>query len=301
MMEEKKRRGEIDVDHSFREIRAHGTADFPCAAYSSVHENGIWDAVDWHWHEEFEIMYAAEGEFDVRTASGIYKLKEGECLALNSNMLHYASACGHACLKSVVFSPTIPGGSADSVFSLKYIRPLAECGSFSAWKTEETGSDLTDLFLDVFTRMEQKTFGYEFAVRTDLSKICCFLYREFENQICSGKQGQKTEEHRIRIMLDFIHKNYGNTVSLADIARTAGIGERECLRCFQKTIQMSPVQYLLKYRIMRGAKLLKEDPARSIADIAASCGFDSPSNFAKLFKRFYKRTPREYRKDQESM
>lgn len=294
-MECQKKRGEIDVDRSFREIRAHGTADFPCAVYSSVHDKGMMDAIDWHWHEEFEIMYAAEGEFDVRTASGAYKLKEGECLAVNSNMLHFASSCGHAQLKSIVFSMKIPGGSDDSVFSLKYIKPLAECGGFSAWKTQATDFSLTRLFLNVFSKMEQKPFGYEFAVRADLSEICLLLYRKFENQICSGEQGKNTEEKRIRVMLEFIHKNYKNSVSLADIARTADIGERECLRCFQKTIQMSPVQYLLKYRIMRGAELLREDPASSIAQIALSCGFDSPSNFAKLFKRFYKQTPREYR------
>ena len=88
---------------------------------------------------------------------------------------------------------------------------------------------------------------------------------------------------------------YGD-ISLSDIAGTADIGERECLRCFQKTIQLSPIQYLLKYRIMQGAEMLLCCPESSISDIALSCGFDSPSNFAATFKRFYNRTPREYRK-----
>ena len=90
---------------------------------------------------------------------------------------------------------------------------------------------------------------------------------------------------------------YHCRVSLSDIAGTADIGERECLRCFQKTIQLSPIQYLIKYRIMQGAEMLLCEPESSISEIAISCGFDSPSNFARIFKRFYDCTPREYRKN----
>ena len=97
-------------------------------------------------------------------------------------------------------------------------------------------------------------------------------------------------------MLDYIHNHFAENISLTEIAKVAGLGERECLRCFQRTIQLSPMQYLLKYRIMRGADLLLQNPASSISEIAGLCGFDSPSNFAKMFKRFYNTTPREYRK-----
>lgn len=100
---------------------------------------------------------------------------------------------------------------------------------------------------------------------------------------------------RIRKMLAFIHKNFSDDISVSEIAGTADISERECLRCFQKTIQLSPVQYLLKYRVMQGAEMLLGNPADSISKIATLCGFDSPSNFSKIFKRFYNCTPREYR------
>ena len=80
------------------------------------------------------------------------------------------------------------------------------------------------------------------------------------------------------------------------VAGAAGISERECLRCFERTIRLSPFQYLLKYRVMRGAETLLTDPASSVSEAASRCGFDSPSNFARIFKRFYHCTPREYRR-----
>ena len=41
--------------------------------------------------------------------------------------------------------------------------------------------------------------------------------------------------------------------------------------------------------------MLRANPGFSVSQIAAACGFDSPSNFSKMFRRFYGLSPREYR------
>ena len=41
-------------------------------------------------------------------------------------------------------------------------------------------------------------------------------------------------EMRLRKMLLYIQEYYGEHLSLADLAKAANIGERECLRCFGK-------------------------------------------------------------------
>ena len=47
---------------------------------------------------------------------------------------------------------------------------------------------------------------------------------------------------------------------------------------------------------MQGAEMLLADSTSSVSEVATYCGFDSPSNFTKMFKRFYNCTPREYRR-----
>ncbi|HJC46529.1 MAG TPA: helix-turn-helix domain-containing protein [Candidatus Lachnoclostridium pullistercoris] len=74
----------------------------------------------------------------------------------------------------------------------------------------------------------------------------------------------------------------------------SAVSDQDNIR-IQKMLQISPVQYLLKYRVMQGAEMLLANPAGSISETASYCGFDSPSHFAKMFKRFYNCTPREYR------
>lgn len=73
------------------------------------------------------------------------------------------------------------------------------------------------------------------------------------------------------------------------------LSERECLRCFHRMIGDTPIQYLLKYRLMQSAAMLHAAPTACIAEISAACGFDNPSYFSKQFRRFYQCTPREYR------
>ncbi len=97
-------------------------------------------------------------------------------------------------------------------------------------------------------------------------------------------------------MLDYIHGHYHDEIELEDIAGAANIGARECLRCFRRTANESPIQYLMRYRLMQGAARLVTEPTESIAEVAVSCGFSSPSYFTKMFKRYYKKTPNQYRK-----
>jgi AraC-like DNA-binding protein len=122
------------------------------------------------------------------------------------------------------------------------------------------------------------------------------MYRQFLPKPEDHHAKPDQDQLRIRKMLAFIHDHFAENILLSDIAASVNIGERECLRCFQRVIQVSPMQYLLKYRVMQGASLLLRSGSDSITNIARYCGFENPSYFTLMFKRYFKITPREYRK-----
>lgn len=286
----------VSVNRAFKELKAHGSLEFPCAGYSEIYTSQPKYIVPWHWHEELEIACPKKGRLKVQIPGKIYELEPGDGFVINSNVLHYAEAFSTCDLTSMVFSPLLITGNGESVFAKKYIMPLiAASPDGYLLKAKEHGEQIA-LFEEAFAALESDAPGYEFIVRDNLSRICFFLYQQFESQIKVEDKRLHQDHLRTTKMLDYIHHHFAEDLTLTEIARAADIGERECLRCFQRTIQLSPMQYLLKYRIMRGADLLLQNPADSISEIAALCGFDSPSNFAKMFKRFYNTTPREYRK-----
>lgn len=286
----------LNLDKTAKELRPHGELGFPCAGYSSYYTDKPEDIIPWHWHEEMEIIYMESGRMKVKIPSKSFLLEPGDCIAVNANMLHSCAAAPECHLLSLVFSPSLITGNADSVFAQKYMLPLISCEAFSGHYIKAGDHEqIIRRFLSAFDALARDSHGFEFTVRENLSQICLYLYEEFKPWADTENAPLNQDNLRIRKMLEYIDHHFSEDISVADIAKAADISERECLRCFRKTIQLSPIQYLLKYRIMQGAKLLLENPAASISDTATLCGFDSPSNFARLFKRFYNCTPREYK------
>lgn len=187
-------------------------------------------------------------------------------------------------------------GEEGSAIAKNYILPLINDPSFTGYHVPK--EDLPKVRKDfgkAFEALKYDQFGYEFSVRENLSHIFLYLYEKLQPQT-ERTRSRDNDNARIRVMIDFIHRHYGEHLSLREIAEAADIGERECLRCFQKTIQLSPIQYVLKYRVTCGAELLLKNPGETISNIALQCGFDSASNFTKMFRRVYGCTPREYRR-----
>lgn len=285
----------LNLDRTGKELQPHGTVDFPCAAYSGVYTECPAVFVPWHWHEEIELVYIRTGALELKLQTGSFFLKQGDCFAINSNAIHYAAGAPSCELLTLVFRPLLITGNSDSIFARKYILPLTSSHIFTGYLLKAGTSAPSDCFVRAFEAMKQELPGYEFVVRENLSRICFFLYRQFEKELSGEDIRLDHDTLRIRTMLEYISSSFAENLNLSDIAGKAGIGERECLRCFHRTMQCSPMQYLLKYRIMQGAEMLLKNPAESISSISALCGFDSPSNFSKMFKRFYRYTPSEYR------
>ncbi len=287
----------LNLNQRLKELDPHGTLEFPCAGYSSYYTDREEESIPWHWHEDLEIIHIVEGCLELKMPSETVYIEAGSAFFINSNILHYGAGADRCHLHSLVFSPALISGNEDSVFARKYIQPLISSNSFSGFSILPAEyPELLQWFCQAFHAMKQEPDGFEFIVRENLSRICLFLTQKFADKPDLQGTAQNQNNLRIRKMLEYIHKNYADAVTLSNIACAADISERECLRCFQKTIQLSPIQYLLKYRIMRGAEKLLDCPEESISAIAISCGFDSPSSFSQLFKRFYNRTPREYRR-----
>lgn len=286
----------LNLDHEKKQLFAHGTANFPCAAYQRLYLDRPEHVIPWHWHEELEIAYVVSGTLKFQIPAKNFLLTQGDCIIVNSNVLHGAVATPEYELQSLVFHPKLITGGNDSAFAIKYLSPLLAYTPFDGYvlKGEEHPFEIS-CFHQAFGALAQDIPGFEFTVRAALSQICYFMYQYFEPEVTKKTTEPNLDQIRIRNMLEYIQSHFSDPVTLSDIARAADIGEREALRCFKRNIQVSPMQYLLKYRVMQGADLLLQERGTSISQIALLCGFDSPSHFSKMFRRFYDCSPKGYR------
>ncbi len=98
-------------------------------------------------------------------------------------------------------------------------------------------------------------------------------------------------------IIEDIHGNITERITLKTMSAKYGIGERTLNRLFQKYMNCSPIQYVIRTRMMYARQMLQSE-GLGIENIAKVCGYRSFAFFVKEFKRMFSCTPGEYRKNQ---
>ena len=255
--------------------------------------------VPWHWHPDVEFMCVLQGSVRLSTNNECHVLSAGEGAFINSNMLHYQEPVPGlpVITLSQILDARLIAGAHKSIFEQKYVLPVLECRELEAVRFSPADPDqreILDRIRRSYEAADREEPGYEFTVRSELSKVWFLLYQSSESVRNSGRVIGGQGEERIKRMLVFLQKHYEEKVSLGMIADAAGISERECLRCFSQKLNTTPFTYLLEYRIRRAAELLQKTDS-PITEIAYACGFSGSSYFGKTFRKLMGCTPSEYR------
>jgi YesN/AraC family two-component response regulator len=93
--------------------------------------------------------------------------------------------------------------------------------------------------------------------------------------------------------LSYVEKNYREKLSSSEAASLCGLTTFQFSRLFRETYGLTFQDYMLRFRIREACRLL-ENPNAHVADVAFLCGFNDPSYFGKIFKRYTNVSPSQY-------
>jgi AraC family transcriptional regulator len=96
-------------------------------------------------------------------------------------------------------------------------------------------------------------------------------------------------------VLDYLRDHLGEDVTLDQLARLASLSKYHFIRTFRAMLGVTPHRYLTGLRMSRAAELLT-GTAQSVQQVAFTCGYRSPGQFAAAFKREYGVSPRNFRR-----
>jgi len=252
----------------------------------------------WHWHDAFEIDYIEQGCVEFRTMGKRIVLNRGDVVFINSGVIHaYQSLDQEACTNyAQIFDVQYLSGMYNSILEQKYVLPVreSEMQFYSFSPNSPRRVSMASALTDAVQLCEEEPFGYEFDVRGELCEFWKGLFLETEEMRAGAERRSTIDVERIKLMMAYIQDHYAERITLDDIAKAAGISSRECTRCFNRCLSMTPIQYVTRYRLRVAADMLLHT-SDSILVISEACGFSSAGYFSRTFSDYLGCTPREYR------
>ena len=104
-----------------------------------------------------------------------------------------------------------------------------------------------------------------------------------------------SSEEYVKEALTYIKKNYSQHITVADISANLSLDRKYFSKIFKHYVKMTPMEYLISYRIEKSCELM-ENTDLTIAEIAATVGYDNQFSFSRAFRAGKNMSPSEYRR-----
>ena len=271
--------------------------EFPLAVHETFLKDKPRGFNDWHWHEEVQFSYILEGAMVMTCMGNEFLLRAGDGIFINSNCAHMTKPNGPESARylSLNIKPSLLTLFHGSVVEQRYFLPYSNDPNMQviAFSSEEPEQRLfLEQVLYLFDLIQEKGFGYELEAYAQLLHVWKLLLVLAEKPHVPPKRRERNEAHA---MLQFIHDQYAENITIEDLAGTVHLSKGECSRIFQAAYGTSIIAHLMDYRVSQSIPLLV-DTEYSVAEIAGRCGFNSSSYYTKVFREKVGETPLHYRK-----
>lgn len=188
-------------------------------------------------------------------------------------------AMGRACTGIYFMTDSIHDQLAAAAISRTLIRRGAKQGGLSPILIDSISQEYAQ-------RMKQVASKEEIA----------YLISEMTSRMCDevNKQQCVNWSPAVQKAADYIMVNLSRTMTMADIARAAGIDRHQLSKDFYQETGKTVKQYITIQRCEIAASLLLDSRA-SIQEIAAYVGYEDANYFSKVFKASKGVSPQAYR------
>ena len=224
-----------------------------------------------HLHNSFELVYVEAGELSVNLDGRDYTVKEGQAMLILPNSIHSYKTEKYSVSRLYIFSNRYVHTFYGQIKNKVPLCPIFDLEDPSLLEKLNDGSIDKYLAKSIFYNLI-----YQFNKNTD--------YEE---------KNTKRLDNYGRI-LSFISMHYQENITVKDVAREMGYDHRYVTSLIKKGLDTTFRALLNEYRIQNAQYLLATE-AKSIAEIAYECGYDSLCSFNRNFKEIVGVTPKQFR------
>jgi AraC-like DNA-binding protein len=251
-----------------------------------------------HKHDFFEIVYILKGKSVQFIDGKEYHVRHGDVLIINYNQTHSAINSEDFSYVNILMKPEYINNSlarSENAFALLH---LSEFESFrkildeSKCKISFSGEErnrIEEIISILSEEMEQKSPGYELAVRSQLNLLLIMIFRKMSLKLENIFDGVSEE------LLMYIREHCSEKLSLKSIAELCAYNMSYFSRIFKERVGMTFTEYLKRVRLEKAA-IMMETTTSNITDIAYSVGYTDKTKFFSDFKQLKGVSPLKFRK-----
>lgn len=112
-----------------------------------------------------------------------------------------------------------------------------------------------------------------------------------------GRSGRQEERARglIKEALRYMEEGYARDITLEELAQISGVTKQHFCRVFKEQMSMRPMEYLARRRIVEAREILLRTKC-SVEEAGRQVGYENPTYFGMVFKKYEGITPSECRR-----
>lgn len=252
-----------------------------------------------HKHEVFELNYVENGDGVLRiVGDSAETIGNRELVLITSPDLEHVweqDKCKSEDIREITVQFFFDFNSSYSLFNrtpLLPIKRLFERARKGVAFTPETIekvypllnslSSTKDKFYSVINFL---TLLYELSLADDTRELASSSFANVDVD---------SESRRILKVKEYINKHYTEEIRLADMADLVGMSTTSFSRFFKLRSGKTLSDYVVEMRLGVAARQLV-DTTNSVSEICYGCGFNTLSNFNRLFRKYKGCSPTEFR------
>lgn len=285
---------EIYRRNDLSEIFFYQTADFPMLAETGKMSQYPNHTALSHWHDDVEFSLILSGGMRYSVNGQTFSLKPGEGIFINSRQLHshFSSPeedCEYLC---VLLHPTLLCSSP--YIERTFVAPILSNPGFPYYLLREEipwAARVLRQLREIYGHRQEKA-----AALTAQSAFFALWKELYENAPLPDEMPHRSSQHltALKDMVTYLQKHYREKVALSDIAAAGNVSKTTCCHIFETYCNLSPVAYLIEFRLRKGLELLRGTDM-TVTEICYEVGFSGASYFSESFRKAFGRSPTEYR------
>lgn len=252
----------------------------------------------WHIHPEYEIVYVKNGAGTLKIGTKTHYYTNGVLVFLGGNIPHSDFGNNEQNNRQEVvvqFSKEFVKDKIGFFPELDAIQQLIEMSKYILIFDPVVKTEMSKRF-ERFTHLNnQDKLINLLSILSHLSKETRYIKLSSLSML---HEFREKETYRLKKVFEYLNTNYNQKIVIDDIATKVGLTPNSFSRFFKKMTNRTFIDFVNELRIEKAVDRMNEGSV-TISEAMYYSGFNSPSYFAKQFKKYQVVTPSNYLKNME--